>query len=150
MMKETRNRLKNSSLIMITILLLSVLGFSQGMQAKSEITLSVIVAPYIEVSAGPIDWSQTNSVNFAYANCPFMASLGGENPGNNPAISKLTLFFNGQEHGFTDWTNGTTEFPASRSYIEAPHNGQVKLNIYVRPGAPAGSSPKMTITLSPL
>ena len=149
MKKENLNRIKYHSLVIATILLLSVSGFGQGMQAKQVITLSVAVAPYIEIYSGSIDWSQTNSVNFAYANCPFTANLSGEKPGENPAISKVALFFNGQEHDFVNWTNGVAEFPFSRSYSEAPHDGQIKLNIYMRPGAPAGATPKMTITLSP-
>jgi len=149
MNKENVNRIKYHSLVIPTILLLSVLGFGQGRQAKQTITFSVAVAPYIEISSGSIDSSRTNSVDFAYANCPFTVYLSGEKPGENPAISKLNLFFNGQEHDFANWTNGVAEFPLTRSYTEAPHNGQIKLNIYMRPGAPAGASPKMTITVSP-
>jgi len=149
MKKENANRINYRSLVIANILLLSVSGFGQGMQAKQVITLSVAVAPYVEITSGSIDWSQTNSVDFAYANCPFTVNLSGEKPGENPAISKLALFFNGQEYDFADWTTGVAEFPLTRSYTEAPHNGQIKLNIYMRPGAPAGPTPKMTITLSP-
>jgi hypothetical protein len=109
----------------------------------------VTVAPYVEITSSPIDWSRTNSVDFAYANCPFTVHLSGEKPGENPVISKLTLSFNDREHDFANWANGLVEFPLTRSYTEAPHNGQIKLNIYIRPDAPAGASPKMTITLSP-
>ncbi|MGB8953395.1 MAG: hypothetical protein WCC06_12110 [Candidatus Aminicenantales bacterium] len=144
------SRIKYSSLIVAAIFLLSAVGFGQGLQAKREITFSVVVAPYIEIITEPIDWSQTTSVNFAYANCPFMATIGGENPGKNPALSRVTFSFNNREHDFVDWTNDVTEFPVSRSYYEAPHNGQVRLNIYLRTGAPAGPSPKLTITLTPL
>jgi len=149
MKKEIVNRIKFHSLVIASILLLSVSGFGQGMQAKKVLALSVTVAPCIEITSGPIDWSQANSVDFAYANCPFTVYLSGEKPGVNPAISKLTLFFNGQEYDFADWTTGVAEFPLTRSYTEAPHNGQIKLNIYMRPGAPAGPTPKMTITVSP-
>ncbi len=143
------SRIGNCSLIITTIFLLSMLGFGQGTQLKNERIFTLFVAPYIEIYSGPIDWSESNSVDFAYANCPFTVYLSGEKPGVNPAISKLNLFFNGREHDFADWTSGVAEFPLTRSYLEAPHNGQIKLNIYMRPGAPAGATPKMTITLSP-
>ena len=146
----TSGRMKCAAWAVVAVFLPFVSGFGQGLQAKKEISLSLTVAPYIEISGSPIDWSRTNSMDFAYANCAFTANLGGENPGASPAVSRITLTVNGEESPLADWTRGVAAFPVSRAFAEAPHDGQVKLSIYVRPGAPQESSPRMTITLIPL
>jgi hypothetical protein len=125
-------------------------GFGQGWRARSEMTLSTVLAPFIEIASGPIDWSRTHAVDFAYANCPFTANLGGDHPGRNPAISRITLTINGEETALVDWSRGVVSFPVSRAYTETPHDGQVKLGIYMRPDSTGDASRNMTITLVPL
>lgn len=149
-LKEENMRGKYLAIITSIMLIFSGIAVGQGNKASAKFTFTVTVAKYIETIPGPIDWNQSGSIDFAYANCPFSAIISGEHPGNSPNISKIAFFFNGQNHDFVDWTNGISQFPFTKNYYEAPHNGQVRLDITVRTNIPAGPSPLLKITLIPM
>jgi hypothetical protein len=133
------------------VAILAGVGLAQGLEQKSgEITFAVRVAPYIEVRGGDIDWTKSEAVPFAYANCRFSATLSGENPGNVPDISRISLWFNDREYDFVDWSAGFGRFPLTRGFQETPHNGLVCLKIQTRADAKFITVPKLKITITPL
>lgn len=149
-LKEEKMRGKFSAILFSILLIFSGIAVGQGKKASAKFTFTVTVAKYIEIVPGPIDWNQSGSIDFAYANCPFSATISGEHPGNSPNISKIALFFNGQNHDFVDWTQRVSQFPFTKNYYEAPHNGQVRLDISVKSESHTGPSPLLKITLTPL
>jgi len=90
--------------------------------------------------------------NLAYANCPFRVTIAGDNPAGEgkPRFARLetgahasgydtipTLYaINFTTNGVRDlfygtWLQGAHQFPFSKDYAEAPHNGQVKMELDV-------------------
>lgn len=88
--------------------------------------------------------------NLAYVNCPFSVTISGDNPASQgvPRFARkevgphsggydilATLYaINFTTNGVRDlfygtWLQGANQFPRTKSYSEAPHNGQVKMDM---------------------
>lgn len=96
-------------------------------------------------------YGNTGEWNLAYANCPFSVTIAGNNDANQgvPRFAKLqtgthanavydvlpTLYaINFTTNGVRDlfygsWLQGANNFPYTKSYAEAPHNGQIKMDM---------------------
>jgi len=91
--------------------------------------------------------------NIAYANCPFSITLSGDNPAGQGVprfarketgthggafdilntLYQIHVITNGAVTGINgdgNWGIAAKEFPFTESILEAPHNGQVALNMY--------------------
>ncbi len=97
-------------------------------------------------------WGNAGEWNLAYANCPFSVTLSGDNPASQgvPRFARAEVgahagpadFLNtsfrigfltngGVENdafGYV-WGIGASSFPKTASFDEAPHNGQIKMNM---------------------
>lgn len=90
--------------------------------------------------------------DLAYANCPFKITITGDNPAGQgkPRFARLEVgpHSNGYDtiptlyaiyfttNGVADlfygtWLQGAHQFPYSKQYAEAAHNGQVKMNLNI-------------------
>jgi len=88
--------------------------------------------------------------NLAYANCPFSVNIAGDNPAGEgkprfarletgphatgydtiPTLYAIHFTTNGvSDLFFGTWLQGAHQFPYTKNYTEAPHNGQVKMNL---------------------
>ncbi len=88
--------------------------------------------------------------NLAYANCPFSVNIAGDNPAGEgkprfarletgahangydtiPTLYAIHFTTNGvSDLFFGEWLQGAHQFPHTKNYTEAPHNGQVKMNL---------------------
>ena len=101
---------------------------------------------------GPIEslYGQQGEWNLAYANCPFSITISGNNGANQgvprfarqeqgphggawdilPTLYAINFTTNGERDLFYGtWLQGANQFPYTKSYSEAPHNGQVKMDM---------------------
>jgi hypothetical protein len=97
-------------------------------------------------------YSPLGQWNLAYANCPFRVSITGDNPAGEgkprfarqevgphangfdtlPTLYAINFTTNGvRDLFYGTWLQGAHQFPYSKDYTEAPHNGQVFLDISV-------------------
>jgi len=93
----------------------------------------------------------TGSWNLAYANCPFSVTISGNNGANQgvPRFARqeqgphggawdilntvydINFTTNGETSSFAGFFGylGASEFPKTKNYAEAPHNGQIRMDI---------------------
>ncbi|MFA5095475.1 MAG: hypothetical protein WC447_02340 [Candidatus Paceibacterota bacterium] len=92
------------------------------------------------------------SWNIAYANCPFSVTVAGDNPAGQgkprfarqevgphsngydviPTLYSIYFTTNGVSNLFYGtWLQGAHQFPYTKQYAEAPHNGQVKMDLNI-------------------
>ena len=91
----------------------------------------------------------SNGWDIAYANCPFNVTVEGDNPAgdgrpifareeqgaNSNGFDRLRSLYaidvvtNGVSQDVTDWFDHSGKFPVSKDVTEAPHNGQVHMNM---------------------
>ncbi len=88
--------------------------------------------------------------NLAYANCPFSVTISGNNAANQgvprfarqeqgphggsydilPTLYAIHFTTNGvRDLFYGTWLQGAHQFPYTKSYTEAPHNGQIKMDM---------------------
>lgn len=88
--------------------------------------------------------------NVGYANCPFSITISGNNDANQgvprfarqevgahggdydilPTLYQIHFTTNGvQDLFYGTWLQGAHQFPYTKSYSEAPHNGQIKMDM---------------------
>ncbi|MBD3282127.1 MAG: hypothetical protein GF387_00770 [Candidatus Portnoybacteria bacterium] len=113
----------------------------------------------------------TKGLDIAYANCPFSVTIEGDNPAGDgiPRFAReetgpnsngydqlrtlynIKFLMNGQSNDFTDWFDYSGLFPISKSYTEAPHNGQVhmQMTIDINGGTSHGTVPIRTTEINP-
>ncbi len=95
---------------------------------------------------------ESNGWDLAYANCPFSMTVSGNNlagdgiptfareeQGANsngfdrlPSYYKIFVITNENADEFTGWVDPSEKFPISKDYSEAPHNGQIRMNMTVQ------------------
>jgi len=101
----------------------------------------------------------SNEWDLAYANCPFQVTISGNNDNNDgiprfarleegpnsngydtlPTIYNIRFLTNGSWWDFTDWFDGSSQFPITKDCLEAPHNGQVRMKMTI--GANSTTTP---------
>lgn len=88
--------------------------------------------------------------NLAYSNCPFSITVSGNNGANEgkprfarqevgahggawdilPTLYAINFTTNGvRDLFYGTWLQGAHQFPYTKNYAEAPHNGQVKMDM---------------------
>jgi hypothetical protein len=101
---------------------------------------------------GPIEslYGAMGQWNLAYANCPFSVTVAGNNGANQgvprfarqevgahggawdilPTLYAINFTTNGvRDLFYGTWLQGAHQFPYTKNYTEAPHNGQVKMDM---------------------
>lgn len=114
--------------------------------------------PRLEIHVG-------NEWDLAYSNTPFQVTIEGSNEAGNtiprfarnevgdhangwdilPTTYNIKFLMNGVWYDFTDWWDGASQFPITRSYMEAPHNGQVKMRMNVEANGTTTPDPGMPV-----
>ena len=114
--------------------------------------------PRLEIHVG-------NQWDLAYANCPFQVTISGSNAAGNtiprfarnevgthangwdilPTTYAIRFLMNGVWNEFTDWWDGASQFPITKNYAEAPHNGQVKMQMTVEANGTTTPDPGMPV-----
>lgn len=101
---------------------------------------------------GPMEslYGSLGQWNVGYANCPFSITISGNNNANQgvprfarqeegahggdydflPTLYQIHFTTNGvQDLFYGTWLQGANQFPYTKSYSEAPHNGQIKMDM---------------------
>ncbi len=110
--------------------------------------------------------------DLAYVNCPFSVTVSGNNVANEgvPRFARAEVGAHGGAYdilatlyaihfttnGYQDlfygtWLQGAHQFPYTKSYSEAPHNGQVKMdmNAYVNSSVASENVPVRATLINP-
>jgi len=117
-------------------------------------------------------YGATGEWNLAYCNCPFSVTISGNNPANQnvprfarqetgthasgydvlPTLYAINFTTNGvRDLFYGTWLQGANQFPYTKSYSEAPHNGQVKMDMvaYVNSAIASEAVPVLQTLINP-
>jgi hypothetical protein len=154
-------------LIAMAIMIFSVQAVVPSGQRSASFNLKMTVDKYIEAIANPVNFNfgttrhtilkaeelygNTGTWNLAYANCPFSATISGNNGVDQGAprfarqetgdyssawdvlntVYDIDFTTNGVTSSFSDIFGylGAKSFPLTKNFTEAPHNGQILMSM---------------------